>query len=641
MRILPILLLLLPTASSYAAKPMPRDFLSRSEVLGVQISPTGEFLAITKLKGDDAWFSIVDLEQRKTTFNSNLGEKIEVGQMFWVSDDYMLHAPARKVFGDVKGRTGELLSFDARRNKIKRLQATDWCPYCGGALIYTLPKDPRHIIVGGSFDQYPEAHLVDLKTGIFRKIARGAAPWGGLVADQDGKIVFSTGLNVKNETEIYIKNKREWELIESFGMRDEGWIPFANAPEPKTFFTWDTRGGRTTGLGLFNTETRQHKMLYQFEGIDLRAVYRDLNDQVYAVRTDLHYPAIHYLNKAHPLARIRAGLKKRFPNDTVTFTSVTRDNTKAIALLSSDRNPGQFLLVDLKAENKLEMLFHRKPHLAPNELAPMMPIEVKVRDGSKIYGYITSAPDTPKPGPMIVVIHGGPHGPRDFWGYDTNVQLMASLGVHVLQVNFRGSGGYGLDYEQKGYGEWGRLMQHDVTDATRWAIDSKIADAERICIYGGSYGAYSALMGVAQEPDLYKCAVGIAGVYDLTLMDTQGDIPDRKSGIAWVREILGTDDDVLRKISPVYLADRIKADVLLVHGGQDRRAPIQHAKRLRRALEKAGNEPKWLTLSRQGHGFFGLKAQLSLFKEVATFLSKPLGIDLQDVSWVDEEPVTE
>lgn len=640
MRILPILLLLLPATSSHAAKPLPRDFLSRSEIIDVQISPTGEFLAISKMKGDEAWFSIVDLEKRKTTFNSNMGKKIEVARMFWVSDDYMIHTPARKMWSDIKGMTGELISFDARKNRIKRLQAKDWCPYCGGYLIHALPKDPRHVIVGGSFDQYAEAHLVDIKTGIFRRIARGAVPYGNLVADQDGKIVFSTGHNVKNETEVYIRKKRGWELIESFGLRDEGWFPFANGPEPNTFFTWDTRGSGTRGLGLFNTETREHKMLYQFEGIDLSQVYRDLNGQVYAVRTDLHYPAIHYLNKAHPLAKIRAGLKKTFPNDTVTFTSVTRDNTKAIVLLHSDRNPGQFLLVDLNAKNKLELLFQRKPHLTPDRLAPMMPIEVKVRDGGKIYGYVTSAPDTPKPGPMVVVIHGGPHGPRDFWGYNSMVQLLASFGVHVLQVNYRGSGGYGLDYEQKGYGEWGGLMQHDVTDATRWAIDSKIADPERICIYGASYGAYSALMGVAQEPDLYKCAVGISGVYDMTLMDTAGDIPDRKSGIAYIRDVLGTDEEKLKKISPVYLADRIKADVMLVHGGRDRRAPIQHAKRLRRALHKAGNEVKWLSLSRQGHGFSGLKAQLNLYKEVAAFMSEPLGIDLQDVSWIYDEPVT-
>jgi|TARA_Y100000310_G_C20687013_1_gene819687 dipeptidyl aminopeptidase/acylaminoacyl peptidase len=636
MRIMPIVLLMVLAAPSYSAKPTPRDLLNRTEYLDVMISPTGEYVAISKIQGDEAWFSIVDLEKRETTYNSNMGKRIQVAQMLWVSDDHMIHSPARKMWSDVKGRTGELMSFDARKNRIKRLHAKD-CPRCGGVLIHTLPDDPKHVIVAGSFDQYSEAHLVNIKTGLFRRIARGAAPYGSFVANRDGKVVFSTGTNVRNEREIYIKGKYEWELIESHGIRDEGWFPFAEGPKANTFFTWDTRNGGTRGLGVYDTKTKEHKSLYRFGEIDLSGVFRDYNYQIFAVRTDLHYPAIHYLNKSHPLAKIQSGLQKQFPNDTITFTSTTRDYTKVIALVHSDRNPGQFLLVDLNAK-KVELLFQRKPQLKGADLAPMSPVEVKVRDGSTVYGYVTSAPDTPKPGPMVVLIHGGPHGARDLWGYNREVQLIAGLGVHVLQVNFRGSGGYGLNYEQKGYGEWGRLMQDDVTDATRWAIESKIADPRRICIYGASYGAYSALMGAAREPDLYTCAVGFAGVYDMTLMASVGDIPDRKAGIAFVREVLGTDEETLKSISPVYLADKIKADVMLVHGSQDRRAPIRHAKLMRSALEDAGKKVTWLSDSLQGHGFLGLKAQVNLYQEVAEFMGPHLGVSLENISWVDAEP---
>jgi len=176
-------------------------------------------------------------------------------------------------------------------------------------------------------------------------------------------------------------------------------------------------------------------------------------------------------------------------------------------------------------------------------------------------------------------------------------------------------------------------MQDDVTDATRWLIETKTADPNRICIYGGSYGAYSALMGVAREPDLYRCAVGYAGVYDLKMLTTHGDIRQRRSGLAYLRRVIGTDEEDLRRRSPVNLADRIKADVMLVQGGMDRRAPIQHSKRMREALEDAGIEVRWFTETQQGHGFAGLSYRLELYREIADFMAPHLGVDVAEIPW--------
>lgn len=222
---------------------------------------------------------------------------------------------------------------------------------------------------------------------------------------------------------------------------------------------------------------------------------------------------------------------------------------------------------------------------------------------------------------MVVMVHGGPHGIRDFWGFNTQVQLLASRGYHVLNVNFRGSGGYGRSYMRKGFGEWGALMQDDVTDATRWAIDTGIADPDRICIFGASYGAYSALMGVAREPELYRCAIGAAGIYDLSILDSSGDIRQGRGGLAFLRQVMrGTQDDPER--SPVNLADRIKAPVLLMHGGGDRRAPMEHARRMRAALKEAGNPAEWLYDIRQGHGAAGNEPRREMYQRVLDFLAE-------------------
>ena len=615
--------------SAWAAKPSPTDLLSRSEYNNVVISPTGEYMAITKFEGETARFLIYKMPERKLLVSTELGTRFEAARMAWASDHHMVVAPARRMFEDVKGITGELISINAKTGREQWLRLED-CEFCGISIVHTLPDDPEHIVVAASSHQFNEAHRVNVINGRFRRITKSPVRRSRFVADPSGKIAFAIGTNAQFAQEVHLKRGNKWELLETSTFGTETWTPFANGPATDTYLTWDSRGGGTRGLGLFDVKTRAHRMLYQFDEVDVGSVYRDAAYRVYAVRTDLHFPAIHYLNDSHPLARIRQNLSRSYPEDFVFFTSATRDNTQVIALVQGDRNPGKFILVDMKTKT-VEDLFAFKPNLSREMLAPVTPIEIKARDGSTVYGYLTSAAETARPGPMIVYVHGGPHGPRDYWGYDPAVQLMAANGAHVLQVNFRGSGGYGLEYEKAGYGEWGGLMQDDLTDATRWAIAAKVADPARICIFGGSYGAYAALMGAVQEPDLYRCAVGTAGIYDLTIMDSKGDVSDSVAGIAYLREILGDDEDALKVRSPVHQADRIKASVMLVHGGRDRRAPIAHAQRMRKALQAAGQEVVWLTDGRQGHGFAGVTAQVELYEQIGAFLSEHLELDVSVV----------
>ena len=198
------------------------------------------------------------------------------------------------------------------------------------------------------------------------------------------------------------------------------------------------------------------------------------------------------------------------------------------------------------------------------------PLLLESRDGATLYGYVTMHPDTPRPGPMVVKIHGGPYGNRHYWGFNVDNQILATRGFHVLEVNDRGSGGYGKDYEAPGFSEWGGLMQDDVTDATLWAIENKVAERDKICVMGVGHGAYSAMMGAAREPDLYKCAIGVSGIYDLSILDRVGNTRGIEAGMRYVRKIFGTKEDEQLAISPTTHAAKIKATVMLVHGGQDR-----------------------------------------------------------------------
>src|SRR5690606_14795573 len=168
--------------------------------------------------------------------------------------------------------------------------------------------------------------------------------------------------------------------------------------------------------------------------------------------------------------------------------------------------------------------------------------------------------------PLVVYVHGGPHGVRDRWGFDPELQLLAKAGYSVLQVNYRGSGGYGLSHLEAGYLQWGDAVQRDIIAGTEWAIASGKAEKGNICIMGASFGGYSALQSATLAPDLYKCAVGVAGIYDLSLMHTEGDIPLRDFGISFLNEVIGADPEILAQYSPVNHVDKLKAAVLIEIG---------------------------------------------------------------------------
>jgi dipeptidyl aminopeptidase/acylaminoacyl peptidase len=226
---------------------------------------------------------------------------------------------------------------------------------------------------------------------------------------------------------------------------------------------------------------------------------------------------------------------------------------------------------------------------------------------------------------MVVFVHGGPYGIRDSWKFDPYVQAMATRGYAVLQVNYRGSGGYGYGFMKAGWMEWGGKMQDDVTDATRWAVAQGIADKDRICIYGGSYGGYAALEGAVKEPDLYRCAVGYVGVYDLKLMYADGDIPQSRYGKEYLKRVLGTGASVLAKGSPVDQLDALKAKVMLIVGGRDVRVPAAQGKNLHDALSHRGIQHEWLYKSDEAHGFYDEGNIAELFGKVDEFLAANIG----------------
>jgi dipeptidyl aminopeptidase/acylaminoacyl peptidase len=286
-----------------------------------------------------------------------------------------------------------------------------------------------------------------------------------------------------------------------------------------------------------------------------------------------------------------------------------------------------YFLADTE-KHSLTRLASRMGWIKPAQMAPMLAMKYQARDGLLIHGFLTLPVGAqPKGLPLVVMPHGGPWV-RDVWGFDPLVQLFANRGYAVLQMNYRGSPGYGEELFTNAKRQIGGQIQDDIEDATRWAVGAGLADPKRIAIVGASYGGYSALFALGHNPDLYRCGISIAGVTDWVSIYNSSDVADYKEAKRYWREQIGdpdTDRGLLSAISPVSFADKITAPVLIVQGKEDRRVPPDQARRMVSALEKAGHKPEALFVAGVAHSFGREKNRIEIYKTLVAFLEKQLG----------------
>ncbi len=297
-----------------------------------------------------------------------------------------------------------------------------------------------------------------------------------------------------------------------------------------------------------------------------------------------------------------------------------------VVAYDGDRQSLHYYLYD-RDSGEARLLFVARPELEKYPLAERRPVRIRARDGLVLHGYLTLPPGAePRNLPTVLYPHGGPWA-RDFWGWEPIAQWLANRGYAVLQVNFRGSVGYGKAFVNAGNKEWGGKMQDDLTDAVRWLIEQGIADPERIAIMGGSYGGYATLAGLAFTPELYRCGVDIVGPSNLfTLLESIP--PYWKPMVAIFHTRMGhpeRDAELLRARSPLFHAERIRAPLLIGQGANDPRVKRQESLQIVEALRKAGREVEYVEYPDEGHGFFKPENRLDFFRRAERFLAKHLG----------------
>jgi len=649
-----IIALSLLAPNIYANEQTPlRHFAEFNTWSSIKISPDGSYLAgivDTDSGLGGSKLMVIDTKTMENLHQISIGGSGFIVDFSWANNERLIAWQGIKSgTQELPFRTGGMIAFNIDGTKKRWLygsgnskqKASRFSSSVSAEIADRLPKDDRHVLMEvrtwGSKDG-ALTRLVKLNIYNGRTVSLASSPFknASLMVDPDGELRLAYGSDIDDEEawKVFLRQGESWKLLSKTDEYKGRLIPQAFVLNEEAIIIKDNIETDTEALYHFNLESGKKTLLYKHPYVDVGDLEMDYvkgtdNTKAYlaGVWVEPDYKTFIPLSDESEHNRMLLALQAQFPEHVVEITSETsaKDLDRELAVVSvwSDKLPGMYLLFD-KTNKKLSRIRQAHSFIDSNKMRPMEPYKITVRDGKTIYGYLTR-PEGEGPFPLIMHPHGGPYGPRDRWGFNEEVQMLASRGYAVLQVNFRGSGGYGKDFMYSAFQQWAGEMQDDLTDSVRWAIDSGITEEGRVCIYGASYGGYSALMSAVKEPDLYACTAGYVGVYDLELMTKKGDIQRRDEGLDYVKEAICDTPASCKAGSPITYLDRLKADVMIIHGKDDQRVPFAHAEVLRDELDKRDIDYEWLVKAKEGHGFVNVDNREELYKKLLAFFDRNIG----------------
>lgn len=605
------------------------DFFKNPEKTRYQLSPDGNYFSY-----------MGPYERRQNIFVQKIGEDKairitnekdrDIAGYFWANDNRILF---------IKDNGGDenfqLYAVDKDGTNDKDLTPFEKVRI---QIIDQLEDIENEIIVGMNKNnpQLFEPYRLNIKTGDLKQIAENTnpvEPMDGWMTDHEGKVrIASKVVGGTNTTIMYRENEEQAfrEVLTTdfregvqplFFDFDNGNIVYATSNlkrDKNVIIKFDMSTGKEVGAPIF-----------EHPEVDVSNLSFSKKRKVL---TTISYNTAK--NNFHFLDKERESIQKRIEKELgdyeVFVTSMNKAEDKFMIRTYSDRSLGDYYFYDKKTD-KLEKIASVSPWIDENDMAEMKPIKYQSRDGKTINGYLTLPKvANAKNLPVIVNPHGGPWH-RDTWGFNPEVQLLASRGYAVLQMNFRGSTGYGRDFWESSFKQWGKTMQDDITDGVDWLVKEGIADSERIAIYGGSYGGYAALAGVTFTPDKYACAVDYVGVSNLfTFMKTIP--PYWKPYLDMMYTMVGnpeTDSTLMAAASPALHTDKIKTPLFVIQGANDPRVNIDESDQIVRSLRERGVEVPYLVKYDEGHGFHNEENRFESYKAMVGFFAKHLRPDLK------------
>ena len=491
-----------------------------------------------------------------------------------------------------------------------------------GRLVDPLPLVPDRVLWAGSSPseshvyRIPIADLLgkgEISQFLVARVPGEAIHW---ISDRDGvpRAALTLGRQRRRDRDLHLlyraDSTSDWEEVGSW--RVGPWddvealvIPVGIAANGHDLLVLTGKGTNTSALREYLVdEEKLGAVVYEnpaFDIVDVVFGY-ERNELVAVVYEEEGIRRYHYLDPTD--AAQQAALDRLFPGKAVRATSHTRDRQFLTAFVSDSRDPGRHYFVDLRKAQTIDVGAAVR-RIDPALMSPVGAMKVVAKDGQEIEAFLALPVSfTGSLPPLVVVPHGGPIGIRDTREFDPIVQSLATGGYAVLQVNYRGSAGRGRDFRDAGQRAWGREIEDDIEAALDRVLAEKRVDPERICIFGGSYGGYSALISITRRPQRYRCAVAAAAPTDLLLMFESSDFAATEEGRQSFAEIVGDPDrdrEHLIEISPAYHAQEMDVPILLVHGDRDTRVDVEHADRMKAMLEVYGRPPEWMLLRDAGH----------------------------------------
>lgn len=605
------------------AKQIPlENFFKNPEKSSYQISPDGSFysfMAPYKNRMNIFIQKIGDSSATQLTFE----EARDIAGYFWPNNEQIVF---------LKDEAGDE-NFHLFGVNIDGSNPIGFTDFDGvrAQIIDDLPDQKDFVVIGLNkrnkqvFDPY----RLNLKTGEISMLAENPGNIQGWMFDHDGKLRIATAIvDGVNQSILYRESEEdEFKTIITTNFK-EGFNP--------QFFTFDNKniiGSSNLGRDKYAIvefdpiTAKEVKVLYANDDYDVNGVgYSRKRKVITAAYFESWKSERHYFDSTSKA--IFEKIQKQLAGYEIGITGVNKDENILILRTYSDKSLGAYYIYNSE-DDKMEKIVAVSPWIDENEMSNQLPIAYQSRDGLKINGYLTLPKgynmENAKNLPVVINPHGGPWA-RDSWGFNPEIQFLANRGYAVLQMNFRGSTGYGRKFFEASFKKWGREMQDDITDGTQWLIDKGIADSTRIAIYGGSYGGYATLMGLVKEPKMYAAGVDYVGVSNMfTFMKTIP--PYWEPMLEMMYEMVGDvekDSAMLREVSPVFHVDKIKAPLFIAQGANDPRVNVDESDQMVKAMKEKGIDVEYLVKKDEGHGFRNEENRFEFYRAMEKFLNLQL-----------------